>query len=76
MCFGEPIIFLFYNLGYCLYPNFDVEPSRKDYDAKYKMELPYDGVKEMILVDNVEDSDFLCQLIKAIYEELPMPRKK
>lgn len=40
------------------------------------MELPYDGAKEMILVDNVEDSDLLCQLIKAIYEELPMPRKK
>lgn len=40
------------------------------------MELPYDGAKEMILVDNVEDSDFLCQLIKAIYEELPIPRKK
>lgn len=39
------------------------------------MELPYDGVKEMILVDNVEDSDFLCQLIKAIYEELPTLRK-
>lgn len=41
-----------------------------------RMELPYDGAKEMILVDNVEDSDFLYQLIKAIYEELPIPRKK
>lgn len=40
------------------------------------MELPYDGAKEMILVNNVENSDSLCQLIKAIYEELPMPRKK
>lgn len=40
------------------------------------MEFPYNGAKEMILVDNVEDSDFLCQLIKVIYEELPMPRKK
>ena len=40
------------------------------------MELPYDGAKEMILMDNVENSDFLCQLIKAIYEELPTPRKK
>ena len=40
------------------------------------MELPYDDAKEMMLVDNVEDSDFLCQLIKAIYEELPTPRKK
>ena len=40
------------------------------------MELPYDDAKEMMLVDNVDDSDFLCQLIKAIYEELPTPRKK
>ena len=40
------------------------------------MELPYDDAKEMMLVDNVEDSDFLCQLIKAIYEELLTPRKK
>lgn len=40
------------------------------------MELPYDDAKEMMLVDNVEDSDFLCQLIKAIYEERPTPRKK
>ena len=35
-----------------------------------------DGAKKMIHVDNVEDSDFLCQLTKAIYEELPTPRKK
>lgn len=40
-----------------------------------RMELPYDDANKMIFVDNVEDSDFLCQLIKAIYEELPIPRK-
>lgn len=32
------------------------------------MELPYDDANKMIFVDNVEDSDFLCQLIKAICE--------
>ncbi len=40
------------------------------------MELPYDGAKEMILVDNVDDREFLCELIEAMYEELPAPKKK
>ncbi|MCR4818958.1 MAG: TfoX/Sxy family protein [Fretibacterium sp.] len=33
-------------------------------------ELPYPGAKAMLLVDNVEDKDFLRELIEAIYEEL------
>ena len=40
------------------------------------MELPYDGAKEMILVDEVEDREFLKDLIEAMYEELPAPRKR
>ena len=40
------------------------------------MELPYDGAKEMILVDDVDNREFLCELVKAMYEELPAPRKK
>ena len=39
-------------------------------------ELPYDGAKEMLLVDNVEDRSFLEALLNAIYEELPQPKKK
>ena len=39
-------------------------------------ELPYDGAKEMLLVDNVEDRSFLKALLTAIYEELPQPKKK
>ena len=34
------------------------------------MELPYEGAKEMILVDDVEDKDFLKKLVEAMYEEL------
>ena len=41
-------------------------------DAPY--ELPYEGAKEMLLVDNVDDSDFLCGLVKAVYDELPEPK--
>ncbi|MCR5234656.1 MAG: TfoX/Sxy family protein [Lachnospiraceae bacterium] len=40
------------------------------------MELPYDGAKEMILVGDVDNREFLCELVKAMYEELPAPRKK
>ena len=41
-----------------------------------KMEPPYDGAKDMLLVENVDDRDFLTELFKAMYVELPMPRKK
>jgi len=40
------------------------------------MELPYDGAKEMILVDDIDNREFLCELVEAMYEELPVPKKK
>ena len=40
------------------------------------METPYEGAKEMLLVDNVEDKDFLRKLLEAMYGELPAPKKK
>ena len=39
-------------------------------------ELPYEGAKEMLLVDNVENRDFLRDLLEAMYEELPAVKKK
>lgn len=39
-------------------------------------ELPYEGAKEMFLVDNVENKEFLRELLEAMYEELPAPKKK
>lgn len=41
-----------------------------------KMEAPYEGAKEMLLVDKVDNRDFLCELLEAVYEELPMPKKR
>ena len=43
-------------------------------DAVY--ELPYEGAKEMLLVGNVDSREFLAELINAIYDELPAPKKK
>ncbi len=39
-------------------------------------ELPYEGAKEMLLADNIEDKEFMQSLIEAVYEELPEPKKK
>ena len=40
------------------------------------MELPYEGSKEMLLVDNVENRDSLRELVEAMYDELPAPKQK
>ena len=39
-------------------------------------ELPYEGAKEMLLVDDVENKEFLKELLEAMYSELPAPKKK
>jgi hypothetical protein len=40
------------------------------------MELPYEGAKEMILVEDIENGEFLKELVEAMYDELPSPRKR
>lgn len=40
------------------------------------MELPYEGAKEMLLVDDVENREFLKRLFEAMYDELPAPKKR
>ncbi|MBQ2669527.1 MAG: TfoX/Sxy family protein [Clostridia bacterium] len=39
------------------------------------MELPYEGAKAMLLVDDVENREFLRELLEAMYDELPAPKK-
>ena len=39
-------------------------------------EIHYKGAKEMLLVDEVDNKDFLTKLFNAIYKELPAPKKK
>ena len=43
-------------------------------NAKY--ELPYDGAKEMLLVDDVDNKEFLIGLFDALYADLPAPKPK
>lgn len=40
------------------------------------LERPYDGAKEMLLVDDVDSRDFLNELLNAVVDELPAPKKK
>ena len=40
------------------------------------LELPYEGAKEMIMVDDVDNKEFLKKLFDAMYPELPQPKKK
>ena len=40
------------------------------------MEPPYGGAKEMLLVDDVDNKEFLTELLEAMYFELPAPKKK
>ena len=39
------------------------------------MELPYDGAKEMILVDDVDNREFLCELVRSMWEDLPEKKR-
>ena len=40
------------------------------------MELPYEGAKEMLLVEDLDNREFLRELLEAMYEELPAPKKR
>ena len=41
-----------------------------------EMELPYEGAKEMLLVDDMDHREFLCELVERMWEELPEKKKK
>ena len=38
--------------------------------------FPYEGAKEMLLVDEVDNKEFLTKLFDAMYDELPFPKQK
>ena len=55
-----------------------VKPVRSaiDYMSEPVYELPYEGAKEMLLVGNVDDKEYLAGLFRAMYDELPAPKGK
>jgi len=57
---------------------FLVKPVKaaRDFMPEAELELPYEGAKEMLLVDNVDNKDYLRDLLDAMFDELPAPKKK
>lgn len=76
---GEFIIYYKEKVIGGIYDNrFLVKPVKaaKELIPAAPMELPYEGAKPMILVENMEDRVFLAELFRAMEPELPAPKKK
>ena len=76
---GEYIIYYRGKIIGGIYDNrFLIKPvkSAVDFLPNATYELPYEGAKEMLLVDNIEDKEFLFQLINTMYDELPAVKKR
>ena len=76
---GEYIIYYRGKIVGCIYDDrLLVKPVKSAIslmpDANY--ELPYEGAKEMLLVNDVDNKDFLTRLFNAMYNDLPAPKKK
>lgn len=50
--------------------------SAVEYMHQTTYSLPYEGAKEMLLVDDVDDGEYLCGLFEAMYPDLPAPKSK
>ena len=46
------------------------------YMPNVEYELPYEGAKEMLLVDDVDNKEYLTGLFNSMYDELPAPKPK
>lgn len=50
--------------------------SAISYMATATYELPYDGAKEMLFVEDMDNKKFLTKLFNAMYDESPAPKPK
>ena len=50
--------------------------SSIEYMPNAEYELPYEGAKEMLLVDDVDNKEYLTGLFNSMYDELPAPKPK
>ena len=50
-------------------------PAAVELMSEAQKELPYEGAKEMLLVDEVDNREFMCNLLRAMYDELPAAKK-
>ena len=40
------------------------------------METPYEGAKDMLMIEDVENHALMAELMEAMYDELPAPKPK
>lgn len=76
---GEYIIYYKGKVAGGIYDNrFLVKPvkSARAMMPGAPIELPYEGAKEMLLVENTDDREFLTELFAAMLDELPAPKKR
>lgn len=76
---GEFIIYYHGKIVGGIYDNrFLVKPVKSaiSYLKTITYELPYEGAKEMLLVDNLDSKEYLTGLFNAMYDELPAPKIK
>ena len=76
---GEYIIYYRNRIVGGIYDDrFLVKPVRAalEYMPEAHFELPYEGAKEMLLVDNVDDREYLAGLLNAMYDELSEPKSR
>ena len=52
-----------------------VTPASERLLSEAPRAIPYEGAKEMLLVE-VEDRGLLCDVVSAMWEELPAPKQR
>ena len=75
----EQLVFQKLSLIHILYDNrLLLKPVKvlMDQLGQTRLERPYEGAKEMILIEDIEDKSCLIRLIKEMYEVLPAPKVK
>ena len=53
-----------------------VTPSAEKVLRSAPRAIPYEGAKEMLLVEDIEDREMLRALLDALYVDLPAPKNK
>ena len=76
---GEYIIYYSGRIAGGIYDNrLLIKPvaSARAFMPAAPLELPYDGAKPMLLVEDTDDKKFLTDLFEAVYGDLPAPKPK
>ena len=76
---GEFIIYYRDKIIGGIYDNrFLIKPTKTALDmmSYAQKQLPYEGAKEMLVVDDIENKQLLCEMIEKMYDELPAVKKR